>query len=300
MNKNSKKRKKKKENKSSEEKVQQIKTTGQLIKEHHLIIWFFFFFPIALYKTYKYKILPKSVNIIITIFIALFLIVSIDTIVKPTRVADNKLKKQLIEKEDTIGTIISFEQYEIVEDYIVYDVITNNARYDVYIDTNFEIKAIKMVSNDSLNIYESHDFKENYKGVFSEIIKFVNNNDINISNNIENIVETSTKEQTLIIDGEEYKFECAFENIANVYDKDGNTIYTNDNLSLRLNQEMYKKVVKNFPQTKDLDYVSTIVFNDDNYEIYFYTKDTKLYRLQVYTTGKISVSVTTSDLNETN
>lgn len=281
------------------DKNKDMKTRTALIKEHHFILWLILFFPVALFKSFKYKILPKWLNIILTFLFGLFFIVILDTMINPTRVADNEVEKQLIKMENDIGTIISIEQYEIVDDYYVYDVITNQARYDVYIDALYEIKAIKMISNDSSNVYESDDFKDKYKGVYSEIIKFVNNNELDISNNIEKIVNTTTKQQTLIIDDVEYTFDCAYENINIIYDKDSNIIYKNDELSLRLNEEMFAKVNKNFPQTKDLDYASTIVFNDDSYEIYFYTKDGNLYKLQVFISGKISVSIAT-DINNSN
>lgn len=265
----------------------------KLIKEHHLILWFFFFFPVALYKSFKYHILPKWLNVMFICFFSILLIVIVDTIINPNRVVNSKVEIELENYTDELGNVISVEQYDIIENYYIYDVISSLGRFDVYIDSSYKIKAIKQTEYDSKNIYISDDFEEKYKNVYSEIIRFVNNNDISISNNIENILETKTKEQTLKIDGKKYIFKISFENVEVIYDENENLIYKNENPSLKLNKKVFKKVFKKFPQTSNIDYLSNIEFYEDNYVICFHTKEGNIYKIMVYDNGTISVSVAT-------
>lgn len=267
----------------------------ELIKKHHFILWLILFFPIAIYKSIRYKILPKWGNILLIIFFALLIIISVDTIINPNRVVDNNVNKNLKNYTKDIGTILDIEQYDVIQDYYIYDVITSNGRYDVYVDNAFEIKAIKQIDLVSKNIYIAKDFEEQYKDVYSEVIRFINSNDINLSNKIDEIIETNDFSQTLKIDDKEYTFNISYENVDSIVDENNDIIYQNKNPSLRINQKMLKKVIKKFPQIDNIDYATTITFEDDNYSIYIYTKDNNIYRLQVYQTGKISVSI--ADLN---
>ena len=267
----------------------------ELIKKHHFILWLILFFPIAIYKSIRYKILPKWGNILLIIFFALLIIISVDTIINPNRVVDNNVNKNLKNYTKDIGTILDVEQYDVIQDYYIYDVITSNGRYDVYVDNTFEIKAIKQIDLVSKNIYIAKDFEEQYKDVYSEIIRFINSNDINLSNKIDEIIETNDFSQTIKINDKEYTFNISYENVDSVVDENNDIIYQNENPSLRINQKMLKKVIKKFPQIDNIDYATTITFEDDNYSIYIYTKDNNIYRLQVYQTGKISVSI--ADLN---
>lgn len=267
----------------------------ELIKKHHFILWLILFFPIAIYKSIRYKILPKWGNILLIIFFALLIIISVDTIINPNRVVDNNVNKNLKNYTKNIGTILDIEQYDVIQDYYIYDVITSNGRYDVYVDNAFEIKAIKQIDLVSKNIYIAKDFEEQYKDVYSEVIRFINSNDINLSNKIDEIIETNDFSQTLKIDDKEYTFNISYENVDSIVDENNDIIYQNENPSLRINQKMLKKVIKKFPQIDNIDYATTITFEDDNYSIYIYTKDNNIYRLQVYQTGKISVSI--ADLN---
>lgn len=267
----------------------------ELIKKHHFILWLILFFPIAIYKSIRYKILPKWGNILLIIFFALLIIISVDTIINPNRVVDNNVNKNLKNYTKDIGTILDIEQYDVIQDYYIYDVITSNGRYDVYVDNAFEIKAIKQIDLVSKNIYIAKDFEEQYKDVYSEVIRFINFNDINLSNKIDEIIETNDFSQTLKIDDKEYTFNISYENVDSIVDENNDIIYQNENPSLRINQKMLKKVIKKFPQIDNIDYATTITFEDDNYSIYIYTKDNNIYRLQVYQTGKISVSI--ADLN---
>mgnify|MGYP004612898035 CR=1 FL=1 len=267
----------------------------ELIKKHHFILWLILFFPIAIYKSIRYKILPKWGNILLIIFFALLIIISVDTIINPNRVVDNNVNKNLKNYTKDIGSILDIEQYDVIQDYYIYDVITSNGRYDVYVDNAFEIKAIKQIDLVSKNIYIAKDFEEQYKDVYSEVIRFINSNDINLSNKIDEIIETNDFSQTLKIDDKEYTFNISYENVDSIVDENNDTIYQNENPSLRINQKMLKKVIKKFPQIDNIDYATTITFEDDNYSIYIYTKDNNIYRLQVYQTGKISVSI--ADLN---
>lgn len=263
----------------------------ELIKKHHFILWLILFFPIAIYKSIRYKILPKWGNILLIIFFALLIIISVDTIINPNRVVDNNVNKNLKNYTKDIGTILDIEQYDVIQDYYIYDVITSNGRYDVYVDNAFEIKAIKQIDLVSKNIYIAKDFEDQYKDVYSEIIRFINSNDINLSNKIDEIIETNDFSQTLKINDKEYTFNISYENVDSVVDENNDIIYQNENPSLRINQKMLKKVIKKFPQIDNIDYATTITFEDDNYSIYIYTKDNNIYRLQVYQTGKISVSI---------
>lgn len=267
----------------------------ELIKKHHFILWLILFFPIAIYKSIRYKILPKWGNILLIIFFALLIIISVDTIINPNRVVDNNVNKNLKNYTKDIGTILDIEQYDVIQDYYIYDVITSNGRYDVYVDNAFEIKAIKQIDLVSKNIYIAKDFEEQYKDVYSEVIRFINSNDINLSNKIDEIIETNDFSQTLKIDDKEYTFNISYENVDSIVDENNDIIYQNENPSLRINQKMLKKVIKKFPQIDNIDYATTLTFEDDNYSIYIYTKDNNIYRLQVYQTGKISVSI--ADLN---
>lgn len=273
------------------------KTTNkvELIKQHHFILWLILFFPVAIYKSIRYKILPKWANALLIIFFVILIIVSLDTFINPNRVIDNKVDKNLENYVKNIGTILDVEQYDVIQDYYIYDVITSKGRYDVYVDNAFEIKAIKQIDLVSKNIYIAKDFKEQYKNVYSEVIRYINSNDIDLSNEVNEVVKTTDFSQTLKIKNKEYTFNISYENVDSVLDKDGNILYTNNNPTLRLNQKMFKKVIKQFPQVEDVDYTSTIVFEDDNYSIYFYTKDGNLYRLQVFQSGKISVSIADSN-----
>lgn len=267
----------------------------ELIKKHHFILWLILFFPIAIYKSIRYKILPKWGNILLIIFFALLIIISVDTIINPNRVVDNNVNKNLKNYTKDIGTILDIEQYDVIQDYYIYDVITSNGRYDVYVDNAFEIKAIKQIDLVSKNIYIAKDFEEQYKDVYSEVIRFINSNDINLSNKIDEIIETNDFSQTLKINDKEYTFNISYENVDSIVNENNDIIYQNENPSLRINQKMFKKVIKKFPQIDNIDYATTITFEDDNYSIYIYTKDNNIYRLQVYQTGKISVSI--ADLN---
>ena len=267
----------------------------ELIKKHHFILWLILFFPIAIYKSIRYKILPKWGNILLIIFFALLIIISVDTIINPNRVVDNNVNKNLKNYTKDIGTILDIEQYDVIQDYYIYDVITSNGRYDVYVDNAFEIKAIKQIDLVSKNIYIAKDFEEQYKDVYSEVIRFINSNDINLSNKIDEIIETNDFSQTIKIDDKEYTFNISYENVDSIVDENNDIIYQNENPSLRINQKMLKKVIKKFPQIDNIDYATTLTFEDDNYSIYIYTKDNNIYRLQVYQTGKISVSI--ADLN---
>lgn len=263
----------------------------ELIKKHHFILWLILFFPIAIYKSIRYKILPKWGNILLIIFFALLIIISVDTIINPNRVVDSNVNKNLKNYTKDIGDILDVEQYDVIQDYYIYDVITSNGRYDVYVDNTFEIKAIKQIDLVSKNIYIAKDFEDQYKDVYSEIIRFINSNDINLSNKIDEIIETNDFSQTLKINDKEYTFNISYENVDSVVDENNDIIYQNENPSLRINQKMLKKVIKKFPQIDNIDYATTITFEDDNYSIYIYTKDNNIYRLQVYQTGKISVSI---------
>ena len=263
----------------------------ELIKKHHFILWLILFFPIAIYKSIRYKILPKWGNILLIIFFALLIIISVDTIINPNRVVDNNVNKNLKNYTKDIGTILDIEQYDVIQDYYIYDVITSNGRYDVYVDNAFEIKAIKQIDLVSKNIYIAKDFEEQYKDVYSEVIRFINSNDINLSNKIDEIIETNDFSQTLKINDKEYTFNISYENVDSIVNENNDIIYQNENPSLRINQKMFKKVIKKFPQIDNIDYATTITFEDDNYSIYIYTKDNNIYRLQVYQTGKISVSI---------
>ena len=267
----------------------------ELIKKHHFILWLILFFPIAIYKSIRYKILPKWGNILLIIFFALLIIISVDTIINPNRVVDSNVNKNLKNYTKDIGNILDVEQYDVIQDYYIYDVITSNGRYDVYVDNTFEIKAIKQIDLVSKNIYIAKDFEDQYKDVYSEIIRFINSNDINLSNKIDEIIETNDFSQTLKINDKEYTFNISYENVDSVVDENNDIIYQNENPSLRINKKMLKKVIKKFPQIDNIDYATTITFEDDNYSIYIYTKDNNIYRLQVYQTGKISVSI--ADLN---
>lgn len=208
---------------------------------------------------------------------------------------DNNVNKNLKNYTKDIGTILDIEQYDVIQDYYIYDVITSNGRYDVYVDNAFEIKAIKQIDLVSKNIYIAKDFEEQYKDVYSEVIRFINSNDINLSNKIDEIIETNDFSQTLKINDKEYTFNISYENVDSIVNENNDIIYQNENPSLRINQKMLKKVIKKFPQIDNIDYATTITFEDDNYSIYIYTKDNNIYRLQVYQTGKISVSI--ADLN---
>lgn len=263
----------------------------ELIKKHHFILWLILFFPIAIYKSIRYKILPKWGNILLIIFFALLIIISVDTIINPNRVVDSNVNKNLKNYTKDIGDILDVEQYDVIQDYYIYDVITSNGRYDVYVDNTFEIKAIKQIDLVSKNIYIAKDFEDQYKDVYSEIIRFINSNDINLINKIDEIIETNDFSQTLKINDKEYTFNISYENVDSVVDENNDIIYQNENPSLRINQKMLKKVIKKFPQIDNIDYATTITFEDDNYSIYIYTKDNNIYRLQVYQTGKISVSI---------
>lgn len=274
---------------------EEITNRVELIKKHHFILWLILFFPIAIYKSIRYKILPKCVNVLLIIFFVILIIVSLDTFINPNRVIDNKVNKNLKNYTKDIGTILDVEQYDIIKDYYIYDVITSKGRYDIYVDSAFEIKAIKQIDLVSKNIYIAKDFKEEYKNVYSEIIRYINSNDIDLSNEVDEIVKTTDFSQTLKIKNKEYTFNISYENVDSVFDEDGNNLYTNSNPTLRLNQKMFKRVIKQLPQVEDVDYTSTIVFEDNSYSIYFYTKDGNLYRLQVFQSGKISVSIANSN-----
>lgn len=276
-------------------KEEEITNRVELIKKHHFILWLILFFPIAIYKSIRYKILPKCVNVLLIIFFVILIIVSLDTFINPNRVIDNKVNKNLKNYTKDIGTILDVEQYDIIKDYYIYDVITSKGRYDIYVDSAFEIKAIKQIDLVSKNIYIAKDFKEEYKNVYSEIIRYINSNDIDLSNEVDEIVKTTDFSQTLKIKNKEYTFNISYENVDSVFDEDGNNLYTNSNPTLRLNQKMFKRVIKQLPQVEDVDYTSTIVFEDNSYSIYFYTKDGNLYRLQVFQSGKISVSIANSN-----
>ena len=80
-------------------------TIGEKIKKHHIILWLLLFFPIALYKIYKYKIFPKWVNVIITIFFIICFIAIIDTFLNPTRIEDNKIKEEIQETNSNLEEI---------------------------------------------------------------------------------------------------------------------------------------------------------------------------------------------------
>lgn len=281
--------------KDKRRKEEEITNRVELIKKHHFILWLILFFPIAIYKSIRYKILPKCVNVLLIIFFVILIIVSLDTFINPNRVIDNKVNKNLKNYTKDIGTILDVEQYDIIKDYYIYDVITSKGRYDIYVDSAFEIKAIKQIDLVSKNIYIAKDFKEEYKNVYSEIIRYINSNDIDLSNEVDEIVKTTDFSQTLKIKNKEYTFNISYENVDSVFDEDGNNLYTNSNPTLRLNQKMFKRVIKQLPQVEDVDYTSTIVFEDNSYSIYFYTKDGNLYRLQVFQSGKISVSIANSN-----
>lgn len=277
---------------TTEEFNKKLEEKNELIKKHHFVLWLILFCPIALYKSFKYKILPKWLNIIIIICVLVLSIVSVDVVLNPSRVLDNKVEKELELYIEQLGTIINIEKYSNTTNYYIYDVISSNGRYDVYIDSTYKIKAIKQIDLSSKNIYISEDFEEQYKDIYSEIIRFINNNEINIDNQIKEVISTSNNSQVLKIGDKEYIFEISFENVDKIYENN-NLIYENEQPSLRLNQEIFNKVTKKFPQTKNIDYASTIIFNDNNYEIYFYTKEGDLYQLIIYESGKIIVNTST-------
>lgn len=256
------------------------------IKKHHLILWMLLFFPVGLYKIYKYKIFPKWVNILISIFLAICFIAIIDTIINPTRIEDNKIRDEILQYD--VGTIFTLEQYDTVDDtYYVYDLITSTGRYDVYFSAEHKIEAIKQIEREHKDLYIAEDFP--YKDIFSEIIKYIDG-DSNISLNFEDILNEDFGTQVIQIDGKEYTFIVSLEAVSLVY-LDGETIYENSLPSIRMPQEIYEKVSKKFSQVKNIWYVNGIDFTDKNYSIYFYTEDGGMFQFVVYKNGMIEVNV---------
>lgn len=260
-------------------------TVGEKIKKHHLILWLLLFFPVALYKIYKYKIFPKWVSILISIFFVICLIAIIDTFINPTRIEDNKIKKEI--QEYDVGTVFTLEQYDIVdEQYYVYDLITSTGRYDVYFSSNHEIEAIKQIDREHRDIFVSDNFP--YKDIFSEVIRYVDN-DSNISNNFEKIINEDFGTQVIEIDGKRYTFLISLESVSLIYLED-ETIYENSLPSMRMPEEIFKKASKKFNQVSDFWYANSIDFTDENYSIVFYTKDGGMFQFVVYENGRIKVN----------
>lgn len=280
---------KKTQNLSKTKKQETNLSTNDKIKKHHFILWLILLFPVGLYKSFKYKILPKWANILLTVCFSICILAIIDMIIYPSRILDNEINKEI--KEYDVGTIFTLEQYDVVEDYYIYDLITSNGRYDVYFTSNYEIKAIKQIDKEHKDIFVSDDFK--YKDVYSEIIRYLNN-DSNISLNIEEIIDEDFGIQKLKIDGEEYTFVISLETISTVQ-KNDEIIYENSLPSMRMPEEIYKRVTKQLSQTKNLLYVTAIDFTDENYSIFFYTEEMELYQLQIFENGRIKVKIATSN-----
>ncbi len=276
------------------EPIKEVKTEesiGEKIKKHHLILWFLFFFPVALYKIYKYKIFPKWINILITIFFAICFIAIVDTIINPTRIEDNKIRDEI--KNYDVGTIFTLEQYDTVDDtYYVYDLITSTGRYDVYFSAEHKIEAIKQIEREHKDLYISDDFP--YKDIFSEIIRYVDT-DSNISFNFEKILNEDFGTQVIQIDGKEYTFIVSMESVSLVY-LDGETIYENSLPSIRMPQEIYEKASKKFSQVRNLWYVSGIDFTEESYSIYFYTEDGGMFQFVIHKDGMIEVNIATTNV----
>lgn len=272
----------------------------KVLKEQHIILWFLFFFPIGLYKSFKYKFLPKWMNIALTIVFIFLVVVIGDAIINPERVINTEVEQDLTKGGDwgDLGTLISVEYYTSIDDYYICDLITSQSRYDVYLDDSFDIKAIKEVEGYLEDIYIADDFNETYVGVLSEIIKFVNNNDVGISNNIEGYEDVCLGEQILTINGVEYDFNVEFEDVESIYSND-ELVYEREGYAcLRLNNEMFSKVCKNFPEVDDISYITTILFFDDYYKIYVNTTNGNIYELVVYSSGRITVNKATGSLEE--
>lgn len=260
-------------------------TIGEKIKKHHIILWLLLFFPIALYKIYKYKIFPKWVNVIITIFFIICFIAIIDTFLNPTRIEDNKIKEEI--QEYDVGTIFTLEQYDTIDNfYYVYDLITSKGRFDVYFSLNHQIEAIKQIDREHKDIYVSDDFP--YKNIFSEIIRYVDG-DSNISNNFGNIVNEDFGTQVVMIDDKEYTFIISLETVSFVY-LDGETIYENSLPSIRMPEDVYRKASRKFEQIKNIWYVNSIDFTNENYSIIFNTEDEGMFQFIVYEDGRIRVN----------
>ena len=262
-----------------------------LIKKHHIFFWLILFFPVGIFFLFKYKILPKWATIVLTISFILLSIGIVYCIINPYRVINNNVEQKLNDDfSEQLGNIISIENYNTIENYYIYDVITNKGRYDVYVNEKHSIEAIKQTKPDSSEIFTSDTFENKYKNIYSEIIKFINNNELDISNNIEEIIETTDTSQTLKIDNKNYTFNIAFENVDTI-SCDGEHIYTNPKVTLRLNQEVYEKISKKFPSTKNIKNVSFIDFYDDYYVTYFTTEEDIMYELLVYQNGRIVINI---------
>ena len=262
-------------------------------REHHLLLWLLLFFPYGIYLSFKHKLLPKWLNISFTVLVFIVAVACADTYFNPTRVIDNKTKKQLIQHENEIGTIWSIEFSKSVDSYCVYDVISSKGRYDVYLNEAYDIEAIKEIDPEIKTIYEADDFK--YKGVYSEVLRYLESNTIHLSMNIKEIVKSDAVSQTLKIDDAVYVFYLEHEMVYKVTKEDGTELYVEKLPSIKMPSSLVKPILKKFPEIGEVYYVCNFYVHKDSFEFIFYSKSGKLYQVYQYESGKIVVNQAIDD-----
>lgn len=275
-----------------DEKMKNLENKLNLIKKHHILLWLILFFPYGLFLLLKHKILPLWVNIIVIIFVSCLIIGVVDAKLYPNRLTDYNTE-QNIEDFKEIGNIFSIEQYLQIDNYFIYEVISSKGRFDIYSDVNGNIKSIKQIHPYINNIYNADDFKEEYKDLYSEVIKFLHNNTIDLNpNNIE-LISSTGYSQNIKLSDVEYCFNISFCEVSEVFDTNNNLLYENTTLSYRINKDLKERVSKKFPQTSNISQVINYEYYDDHYNVFFYTEDGNMFRLIVYKNGKVSVGIQT-------
>ena len=284
-NKNS---KKEKDNYLSEDMLKRQK----IRKEKHIWLWLIFFMPVGLYKAFKYKAFNKWILYIGLSIFSLFVVLSVDLILNPYRVIDLEMKK-VVNENDKLG---EYRRGEIVGNldnkYIIYNVVTTNGIYDIYVSKNHTVNAIKGISPNREIILENN-FEIKNKDIHAEILRFFNINDNSEKyGEIKGIEESDTNSQTIKTTNGVFKFNIEYEQVVQIEEKEDNGAYKvvyNKEPIINLPKDIQKLMKKREKKLGKIKKVVSYKVNEKYIEYVVQMDNSNLYKIQIANDNTITI-----------
>ena len=262
-------------------------------KEQWIWFWLFLFPPVGLYKAFKYKAFNKWINRALFCFMALSIILGVDTVLNPNRVVDTKVTERV---EEVLSHVREVSKIGVLDDtYYIYNIITNSGEYDVYFSTdgNLTIEGINQISPSKDMIFTSDNFPEELKSVYPEIIRFFNEDGIK-----EEFGEILTVEDEMLNDYQvvsttkgKFAFAVEYEQVVGVYEYVNNAyekVYQRT-ATIEMPKDILRAIKKNKKEIGEVKEVVEYVLTDETQEYTFINEEYQYFKAIKYLDGSIEL-----------